>query len=99
MLLFKNNNFYKSGSLSVVFAPHLLTMATKEQSVKDNVPVNERLRWFLDQLEQGVQCKPADVVAKWDVVEKTAKRDISDLQKKDIIAFIGSPKTGIYKLK
>lgn len=58
-------------SLRVVFAPHHLTIAVKEQSVKDNVPVNvptndpvnERQRWFLAQLEQGVQCKPADIVA------------------------------------
>jgi hypothetical protein len=32
------------------------------------------------------------------VVEKTAKRDISDLQKKHLIKFEGAPKTRAYQL-
>ena len=68
-------------------------------NVPINVPVNKRQQWFLDQLEQSIQCKPVDIAAKWGVVEKTAKRDISDLQKKDLVSFVGPPKTGTYKLK
>lgn len=67
-------------------------------NVPVNVPVNKRQQWFLNQLNQGVLCKPANIVAQWGVVEKTAKRDISDLQKKGLIIFEGPTKTGKYTL-
>ena len=68
-------------------------------NVSVNVPVNARQQWFLDQLRKGIHCGPADIAAKWDVVLKTAKRDIADLRKKDLIIFVGPPKTGSYQLK
>ena len=43
-----------------------------------NVPVNERQRWFLNQLEAGENVGGADLARHWDVAEKTAKRDIAD---------------------
>ncbi len=64
-----------------------------------NVPVNKRQQWFLNQLSAGIQCKPADIVARWGVVSKTAKRDISFLTKNGIVVFVGAPKTGSYHLK
>ena len=90
--------------IRVVFRPHPNTIHSAGNITSDvpanvpvNVPVTERQQWFLDQLEQGIKCKPADIAAKWHVVEKTAKRDIGDLQKKGLVAFVGAPKTGIYK--
>lgn len=43
--------------------------------------------------------KAADVAARWNVTEKTAKRDISALKKHGIIEFVGPPKTGSYLIK
>jgi predicted ArsR family transcriptional regulator len=64
-----------------------------------DVPVNKRQQWFLEQLQLGVPCKAKDIAAKWSVVEKTVKRDISDLRQKECIVFVGSPKTDTYQLK
>jgi DeoR/GlpR family transcriptional regulator of sugar metabolism len=71
-------------------------MAVPLNDVPVNVPVNKRQQWFLEQLKQGFQCKPANIVVKWKVVEKTAKRDIRDLQTKRLVKFVGAPKTGGY---
>jgi hypothetical protein len=57
--------------------------APDKGNVPVNVPVNERQQWFLNQLRQGIRRGPADIAAKWDVVVKTAKRDIADLRKKE----------------
>jgi DeoR/GlpR family transcriptional regulator of sugar metabolism len=43
--------------------------------------------------------KAFDVTARWNVTEKTAKRDISALKKHGIIEFAGLPKTGSYLIK
>jgi len=43
------------------------------------VPVSERQRWFLNQLEAGEHVKGADLAHHWDVAGKTAKRDIVGL--------------------
>jgi hypothetical protein len=85
--------------LRVTFVPPPLTETPVAQSEVDGVPVNKRQQWFLYQLKQGIRCRPADIAAKWDVVEKTAKRDINYLQKKNLIDFIGPLKTGTYQLK
>ena len=88
--------------IRVVFAPHPQTKGFHPLAPGENVPVNvlvnERQQWFLNQLNDGIQCKPADITEKWNVVEKTAKRDISDLRKKGLVVFVGSPKIGTYKL-
>ena len=58
--------------IRVVFRPHPNTIHSAGNITNDvpvnvpvNVPVTERQQWFLDQLEQGIKCKPADIVAKW----------------------------------
>ena len=43
--------------------------------------------------------KAADVAARWNVTEKTAKRDISALKKYGIIEFVSPPKTGSYRIR
>ena len=69
-----------------------------DNNVPVNVPINKRQQWFLEQLKQDIRCRPADIATNWGVVEKTAKRDISDLQKKGLVKFEGAPKTGAYLL-
>ena len=89
-------------TIRVVLPPHPLTiqkaMEAPLNNVPVNVPVNKRQQWFLEQLKQGFQCNPVNIVENWGVVEKTAKRDISDLQRKGFVKFVGAPKTGTYQL-
>lgn len=63
-----------------------------------DVPVNKRQQWFLAQLKKGILCKPVDIATHLGVVDKTAKRDIGDLQKKGLVKFEVAPKTGKYRL-
>ena len=87
----------------VIFYPHPEIKVAPEPAVPVdvpvNVPVNERQQWFLNQLGAGNKVKAADVAARWNVTEKTAKRDISALKKHGIIEFVGPPKTGSYLIK
>ncbi len=88
----------------VIFHPHPDVGVNVLINVPINVPVtdaslNERQRWFIEQLNAGRNVKAVDIEEQWGVVEKTAKRDIAALKKKDVIEFIGAPKTGRYQLK
>ena len=65
----------------------------------NNVPINKRQQWFLNQLIAGKKVKAADLARAWNVTEKTAKRDIAVLKQHGIIEFIGSLKTGSYSIK
>jgi len=46
-----------------------------------NVPVNDRQKWFLEQLALGKNCRASDLATHCSVTEKTAKRDIATLKK------------------
>lgn len=61
--------------------------------------LSERQQWFMEQLGAGRKVKAADIEAQWNVVEKTAKRDIAELRKLELIEFVGAAKTGSYRLK
>jgi len=84
----------------VLFRPH----PDVPVNVLVNVPVNteglsERQQWFMEQLSAGRKVKAADIEEQWNVVEKTAKRDIAELRKLELIEFVGAAKTGSYRLK
>ena len=64
-----------------------------------DVPVNERQRWFLDQIAGGGAAKAAEIAAHFQVTEKTAQRDFTDLKAKQLIEFVGVRKTGVYRVK
>ena len=84
----------------VVFRPYTEPVAQSEVSdVPVNVPVNSRQEWLIEQLSQGVDIKPVSIIEKWNVTEKTAKRDLADLKRSGLIEFVGAPKTGRYRLK
>ena len=53
------------------------------------VPVNDRQRWFLEQLAAGKQSRASDLAAHGGISEKTAKRDIFDLKRTGLIEFVG----------
>jgi len=42
--------------------------------------VNNRQRWFLEQLAAGKQIRASELAVYWSISEKTAKRDIADLK-------------------
>jgi DeoR/GlpR family transcriptional regulator of sugar metabolism len=64
-----------------------------------NVPVNERQRWFLDQIARGIVAKADEIAAHFMVTDKTAQRDLTDLKAKQLIEFVGARKTGVYRIK
>ena len=75
------------------------TSANVPVNVPINVPVNDRQRWFLVQLSQGMSVKAKEVAVHFGVTEKTARRDIADLKAGNVIEFLGSPKKGFYRIK
>jgi len=85
----------------VVFRPHpdVEQMNADDTENKSNDPVNERQKWYLEQLADGVKAKAAELAQHWSVSPVTAKRDISDLKERGLIEFVGSPKTGRYRRK
>jgi hypothetical protein len=59
--------------------------------------LNERQRWFLAQLATTTNVKAADIIRRWGVVERTAKRDLFALKAQGLIEFVGSARTGSYR--
>ena len=78
----------------VIFHPH---PAVLEHS-RASVPVNDRQRWFLEQLAAGKQIRAFNLAVYWSISEKTAKRDIADLKRKGLVEFVGAPKNGFYRI-
>jgi len=71
---------------------------TLTSDVLVNVRVNDRQQWFMDRLADGYLVKAEDIAHKFEVTDRTARRDISQLQEMDLIGFMGSFKTGRYVL-
>jgi hypothetical protein len=63
-----------------------------------SIALNVRQRWFLGELAAGQGVRMADIVRRWGVAEKTAKRDISGLKASGMVTYAGSFKTGGYRL-
>lgn len=85
--------------MRVVFRPHPDVEKMNVANVPVNVPVNERQKWFLEQLVAEKNPKASDVAEYFNVTTMTAKRDIADLKEWGLIEFVGSPKTGLYRRK
>ena len=58
--------------------------------------LNERQKWFLEQIGKGARITAEDLAAHFSVTDRTAERDISKLRDTEVIAFVGAPKTGRY---
>ncbi|OIP49444.1 MAG: hypothetical protein COX17_09500 [Deltaproteobacteria bacterium CG23_combo_of_CG06-09_8_20_14_all_60_8] len=90
-------------AVRVIFRPHpdVEHGETVHDPVNDlvNDPVNERQKWYVEQLAAGAKIKATDLARYWNVSQVTAKRDIADLKHRGVIEFIGSPKTGFYRRK
>jgi len=63
-----------------------------------NVPLNDRQHWVLEQLRAGVELQRQDVERQFRVGDKTAKRDLSDLVGRGLIAFERTPRPGHYRI-
>lgn len=70
-----------------------------DPDVPDDVPdLNARQRWVLTQIRKGAEVRVNMVVTQFDCSQKTAKRDLSDLKDRKLVRFVGSPRTGHYRL-
>lgn len=58
-----------------------------------------RIQWILRQLGNGVQLKGPDVVKEFKCSDKTALRLLGMLKDRGKIEFVGSPRTGYYRLR
>jgi hypothetical protein len=56
--------------MRVVFYPH----PEASEELIDNVPVNQRQQWFINQIQRNVKVSAKDIAGYWKVSEKTAKR-------------------------
>lgn len=63
-----------------------------------NVPLNDRQHWVLEQLRAAVKLQRQDIERRFRMTEKTAKRDLSDLVGRGLIAFERTPRPGYYRL-
>jgi CheY-like chemotaxis protein len=67
-----------------------------------NVPDDKaeaRGNWVLQELGKGRELRAPDIVQEFGCSLKTAKRDLKSLKDDAVIEFVGSPRTGHYRLK
>jgi predicted HTH transcriptional regulator len=88
----------RGAALRVVFRPHPMAV-TDITDVSINVSINDRQRWFLEQIGKGMSVKAREIAQQFHVAERTAWRDIADLESKQLIEFVGARKTGVYRLR
>jgi Mn-dependent DtxR family transcriptional regulator len=50
-------------------------------------------------LQKGNQVRPIDIATRFEVSEKTARRDVKRLREHEVVKYVGSRKTGHYQLK
>ena len=65
----------------------------------DGDPINERQEWALEQLRAGNVLRIGHLMKQFPRSKTTAKRDLTDLRRRGLIEFEGSPRTGSWRLK
>jgi hypothetical protein len=60
--------------------------------------LNQRQRWFVRALLAAAPVKAIDLQERWQVSEKTARRDLAHLKRLKLIEFAGAFKNGRYRL-
>lgn len=60
--------------------------------------LNERQQWALSEIGQGVRLKRSMLEARFDVSDRTAKRDLLELRRAGFIAWVREGSTGFYRL-
>ncbi len=74
----------------------------QEYSVPDESPpngLNERQRWALSQMKQGVQLQSRHLIDRFGCSSATAKRDLTTLKIGKLVRFVGSARAGYYALR
>ncbi len=60
--------------------------------------LNDRQQWIISQLRVGKALKICNVMEQFQCSNTTAKRDLTDLRRRELVAFEGPPRTGVWKL-
>lgn len=64
----------------------------------DDLALNERQQWILEQLQTGVELRKSDLIARFGCSESTAARDLRALRFHGIIEFLGVSRSGYWRL-
>ncbi|MER2507486.1 MAG: DeoR family transcriptional regulator [Amaricoccus sp.] len=59
---------------------------------------DQRQAWFLEAVAAGRPIAAAEILEHWGVSEKTARRDIATLTASGLIRFVGTRRSGRYRL-
>ncbi|MEW5981817.1 MAG: hypothetical protein AB1806_05545 [Acidobacteriota bacterium] len=88
-----------------VFRPHPQVAATGDVggnvggTVLSGVRLNDRQRWFVERLADGVRARADDIARQFGRTTRTAERDIVGLERAGVVEFVGARKNGFYRLK
>jgi predicted HTH transcriptional regulator len=97
------NSFFEKTTMPILAGLNL--QGHSDDPVNEGVTgyaLNERQRWFLQQLQLGHRVSPDEIAQHWKNWKKsvaTVERDIAGLRKQNLIEFVGAPKTGHYRIK
>lgn len=69
-----------------------------DATLHEGYALNARQNWILRGLESGLRMTPREVENKFDVSEKTARRDFAALKRLGIVRYAGSARSGSYSL-
>lgn len=61
-------------------------------------PAGDRRTWFLETLREGADVRASDIMKRWSVSEKSARRDIAILKAAGTVKFVGSTRCGRYRV-
>jgi CheY-like chemotaxis protein len=75
--------------------PDVPARGSREASLQD---LNERQQWVLRELQRGTRVQRAMLEQKFDVADKTAKRDLADLTARGAVEFVRVGRDGYYRL-
>jgi hypothetical protein len=69
------------------------------RNIPANVPdLSDRQQWIMSLIRKGTEVRIGMVVGHFRCSEETAKRDLNELKERRLIRFVGSPRTGHYRL-
>ena len=64
----------------------------------DDPANNNRQQWALGQMHVGRELRKVDIADHFECSKETARRDLNDLRRRDLIEFIGPSKTGYWRM-
>lgn len=67
--------------------------------ISNNITLNERQKWFVEQIKLGKNIKITDLMFKYSISKTTAERDLRYLKNNKIIKFEGGKRGGGYQIR